>query len=99
MQDHGPTFRLLQDIMGLLRRELQPLRLKRPFWAAEAAALYTTHTSARKRKILIKVQFKNPPRPILNPGQLLKLLKTGTEKEVKLPNLSSPPMKLVEKNW
>lgn len=46
-----------------------------------------------------KVHFKNPRRPILNPGQLLKLLRTGTEKEVKLPNLSSPPIQLVEKNW
>lgn len=32
-----------------------------------------------------------------NPGQLLKCLKTGTEKEVELPNLSSPPIQVVKK--
>lgn len=46
-----------------------------------------------------KKKKKNPLRPILNPGQLLKLLKTGTEKEIELPNLSSPPIQLVEKMW
>lgn len=42
---------------------------------------------------------KNPLRPVPNPGLLLKLLTTGTEKEAELPNLSSPPMQLVEKTW
>lgn len=42
---------------------------------------------------------KNPPRPISNPGLLLKLLTRDTEKEAELPNLSSPPIQLAEKMW
>lgn len=42
---------------------------------------------------------KNPPRPISNPGLLLKLLTRDTEKEAELPNLSSLPIQLVEKMW
>lgn len=48
------------------------------------------------RSLLIKI---NPLRPVSNPGLLLKLLTRGTEKEAELPNLSSPPIQLVEKTW
>lgn len=71
-----------------------------PCHFVEAVALYHVHICKEGQKLNKSLLYqRNPLRPILYPGQLLKLLKTGTEKEVKLPNLSSPSIQLVEKMW
>lgn len=63
-----------------------------------AVALYHVRICKEGQKLDKSLIIKNIPlRWILNPGQLLKLVKTGTKKEVELPNLSSPPIQLVEK--
>lgn len=73
---------------------------KSPCHLVEAAALRLVHVCKEEQKLDKSWLYqKHPLRPILNPGQLLKLLKTGTEKEGELPNSSSPPTQLAEKTW
>lgn len=73
---------------------------KSPCHFLGAIALYHVHIYKKGQKLdksyLIE---KDPPKPVSNPGLLLKLLKTGTKKEAELPNLSSPSIQLVEKTW
>lgn len=58
------------------------------------------YTSARKVRRLIKAYFiKKSNEANFKSWKTSKALKTGTEKEVELPNLSSPPIQLEEKTW
>ena len=66
---------------------------KSPCHFVGAVALYHVHICKEGQKLDRSLLYqKNPLRPILHPGQLLKLLKTSTEKEAEIPNLSSPPI-------